>query len=84
MSKEITIEDLLRISKKLWATTSDIQAIGCIGYNKALRIKNDIRNKLVDEGWTLPRHAVPMEYVIKQFPNMAQRLEENGGVTNAG
>ena len=84
MSSEITIDELIRLEKKLWATTSDIQRIGCIGYNKALKIKNEIRNKLVDEGWTLPRYVVPMEYVIKRFPSMAKRLEENGGVTNAG
>lgn len=83
MSKEITIDDLLKLEKKLWATTLDIQRIGCVGYNKALKIKNEIRNQLIDEGWTLPRNAVPMEYVIKQFPSMMKRLEANGGVTYA-
>jgi hypothetical protein len=80
MNKVLTIDELVEMSKKVWASVKDIEVIGNIGYNKARIIKKQIRDELVDQGWVLPRYGVPMTQVINHFPPVAQRLAEVGGV----
>ena len=43
MVNSLNAEELLQILSKLWASTEDIKKIGCVGKNKALKIKNEIR-----------------------------------------
>lgn len=87
MNKNMNATQVLETINKLWASTADIQKIGCVGYNKALKIKNEIRNQMVDDGWVFPRYLVSMEYVIKYFnidEKRLKKLADQGGVTNAG
>lgn len=87
MTKSMNATQVLETINKLWASTADIQKIGCVGYNKALKIKNEIRNQMVDDGWVFPRYLVSMEYVIQYFKIDEKKLKkkaEQGGVTNAG
>lgn len=87
MNKSLNATQVLETINKLWASTADIQKIGCVGYNKALKIKNEIRNQMVDDGWVFPRYLVSMEYVIKYFnidEKRLRKLANQGGVTNAG
>jgi len=87
MNKSLNATQVLETINKLWASTADIQKIGCVGYNKALKIKNEIRNQMVDDGWVFPRYLVSMEYVIKYFnidEKRLRKLVDQGGVTNAG
>lgn len=84
--RSLTAEELVVIMNKLWASTKDIQDIGCIGEGKALKIKREIRNKMVDEGMTFPRYLVSMEYVIDYFKIDEKKIRKMaiGGVANAG
>ena len=87
MNKNMNAIQVLETINKLWASTADIQKIGCVGYNRALKIKNEIRNQMVDDGWVFPRYLVSMEYVIKYFnidEKRLKKLADQGGVTNAG
>ena len=87
MNKSMNANQILKTINKLWASTADIQKIGCVGYNKALKIKNEIRNQMVDDGLVFPRYLVSMEYVIKYFnidEKRLRKLADQGGVTNAG
>ena len=87
MNKSMNANQVLKTINKLWASTADIQKIGCVGYNKALKIKNEIRNQMVDDGFVFPRYLVSMEYVIKYFnidEKRLRKLADQGGVTNAG
>lgn len=87
MNKSMNANQVLKTISKLWASTADIQKIGCVGYNKALKIKNEIRNQMVDDGLVFPRYLVSMEYVIKYFnidEKRLRKLADQGGVTNAG
>lgn len=83
---ELTNEQLLEITNKLYARTVDIQKIGGFGYKPAKALKDKIRNQLVDEGWALPPYQVPMDYVLDEIPHAKRRLErlKRGGVANAG
>lgn len=87
MNKNMNATQVLETINKLWASTADIQKIGCVGYNRALKIKNEIRNQMVDDGWVFPRYLVSMEYVLKYFnidEKRLKKLADQGGVTNAG
>ena len=87
MNKNMNAIQVLETINKLWASTADIQKIGCVGYNRALKIKNEISNQMVDDGWVFPRYLVSMEYVIKYFnidEKRLKKLADQGGVTNAG
>lgn len=84
--RSLNAEELIEIMNKLWASTEDIQKIGCIGERKALQIKREIRDKMVDDGLTFPRYLVSMEYVIDYFNIDEKRIRRMivGGVANAG
>lgn len=85
--QSLSATDIVEILNKLWASTTDIQKIGCVGYNKALKIKKEIRNQMVDDGMVFPRYMVSMDYVIKYFnlnEKKLRKMADQGGVTNAG
>lgn len=85
MTTSLNAKELTDIMDKQWATTKDIQRIGCCGINKAQRIKKEIRNQMLDAGMFIPRYLVDMEYVIKYFhinEKRMRKLSRNGGVTN--
>ena len=84
MVNSLNAEELLQILSKLWASTEDIKKIGCVGKNKALQIKNEIRNQMVDDEMVFPRYMVSMEYVKKYFKidEKKLRLQVAGGVIN--
>lgn len=87
MNKSMNANQVLETINKLWASTADIQKIGCVGYNKALKIKNEIRNQMVDDGLVFPRYLVSMEYVVRYFKideKKLRKMADKGGVTNAG
>ena len=85
MVKSLNAKEMSKIMENQWATTKDIQMIGCCGINKAQRIKREIRNQMIDDGLFSPRYMVSMEYVIKYFHINEKRirhLTRTGGVVN--
>ena len=87
MIKSLRADEVLELMTHIWANTKDIQKIGCVGYNKALSIKKEIRYQMIDDGWTFPRNYVAMEYVMRYFNQDEKKLRKmsmQGGVTNAG
>lgn len=83
MGKVLTANETLKVIQKMWATTEDIMKLGCCGTNKALKIKSEIRNKMIDEGYIVPRNLVDMKLVVDYFRIDEQRLRcLAGGVCN--
>ena len=79
----LTAPEVKNIISKMWASTDDIKKLGCIGNNKALKIKKELRNKMVDEGYAIPRNLVDMQLVIKYFKIDLNKIEKlAGGVIN--
>ena len=79
----LTASEVKEIVSKMWASTDDIKKLGCIGNNKALRIKRELRNKMVDEGYAIPRNLVDMQLVIKYFKIDLNKIDKlAGGVIN--
>lgn len=87
MIRSLKANEVLERMTYIWASTKDIQQIGCVGYNKALKIKKEIRDQMIDDGWTFPRNYVAMEYVLNYFhleEKKLRKLSEMGGVAHAG
>lgn len=83
MAKSLTAKEVRQIISKMWANTEDIKRLGCVGNNKALEIKKEIRNHMVDNGYVVPRNLVDMSLVIEYFNIDLNRIERlAGGVVN--
>ena len=67
MSKNISTNEMRELMNQIWASTEDIKRIGCIGKNKALEIKKEIREQMKEDKMVFPRNLVAMQYVIKYF-----------------
>lgn len=89
MVKSLKVPEVIDIISKMWATTNDIQRLGCIGAGEALKVKRELRDKMKDQGKAVPRYLVDMTYVMDYFSiskkNLLERMEiieMLGGVTN--
>ena len=65
--KILPADQMLAALNKQWATIQDIMLVGSLGRNKARDIKNEIAEKIKQEGKKLPNNLVPMEKVIEYF-----------------
>lgn len=83
MARSLTAKEVHEIIEKMWANTDDIKRLGCVGNNKALKIKKELRNYMVDHGYVVPRNLVDMQLVIEYFNIDVSRIERlMGGVVN--
>lgn len=62
-------KELLELLNKQWANTKDIQKIGNIGEAKAIKIKKQIKEELINnKNYYLPNERlVPMVEIVKFF-----------------
>jgi len=85
MTKSLSAKEMTEIMDKMWASTEDIKRLGCIGKNKALEIKKEIKQMMRDDNLVYPRNLVSMEYVIKYFKideKQVRRRIAIGGIVN--
>ncbi len=57
-------KELLEILSKQWCSLNDLMKICKCGRNKALEVKNVIKNKLLKDGYLLPSRDLPMKAVV--------------------
>lgn len=84
MTKSLSTKEMSEIIDKIWASTEDIKKIGCIGKNRALEVKKEIRQMMIDDHKIYPRNYVSMEYVIKYFNIDEKKIRRiaMGGIIN--
>ena len=69
-------EDTLKIITKQWCNLSDLmKLLGC-GRNKALDVKKQIKDKLINEGYFIPGNDLPMQAVVDVLKIDIDRLEK--------
>lgn len=57
-------EQTLKLIAKQWCNLSDLmKLLGC-GRNKALIVKKQIKDKLINDGYIIPCNNLPMKAVI--------------------
>ncbi len=61
----------------VWSTVNDIQKIGCVGKNRAYKIRDEIRNQMIDDGQFVPRYVVSTQYVIDYFKINEKKVRKN-------
>lgn len=60
----MSVEETLKIITKQWCNLTDLmKLLGC-GRNKALEVKKQIKDKLVNEGYYIPGNNLPMKAVV--------------------
>lgn len=57
-------QDTLNLISKQWCTLEDLMALGEFGRNSALKVKREIKNKLINQGYKIPSHVIPMKEVV--------------------
>lgn len=62
--KSISDEELIKISKKIWANVEDIMNIGAIGKNKAREVYKEIKR---EHKTNVNNSFVPMNKVLDYF-----------------
>lgn len=79
----VTADEILDLIHYQWAGTKEIMKIANIGEARALKIKKQLINELLEQGYTLPRNKVPMEVVLKHFKiniEFLRRVKKERGV----
>ena len=57
-------DELLKILSKQWCSLNDLMKICKCGKNKALIVKNKIKDQLLEEGYLIPSRDLPMKAVV--------------------
>ena len=60
----MTAEETLNLISKQWCNLEDLMKLGQLGRNSALRIKREIKAKLIKQGYKIPNHLIPMKEVV--------------------
>lgn len=72
----MSAEEIMKIITKQWCNLTDLmKLLGC-GRNKALSIKKQIKDKLINEGYFIPGNDLPMQAVVDVLKIDIDRLEK--------
>lgn len=69
MSKKLSVKETIQLIDEAgqWAGTNEIKLLGGIGDNQALKVKQEIKQRMYNEGKVCRSNFVPMEYVLEYF-----------------
>ena len=68
--------ELLEILAQQWCSLNDLMKICKCGKNKALIVKNRIKNELLEEGYIIPSRSLPMKAVVDKLKIDLDYLEK--------
>ena len=72
----MSVEETMKIITKQWCNLTDLmKLLGC-GRNKALEVKKQIKDKLINEGYFIPGNDLPMQAVVDVLKIDIDRLEK--------
>ena len=60
----MTANETLDLISKQWCNLQDLMKLAQVGRNNALKIKKEIKEKLIKQGYRLPNHLIPMKEVV--------------------
>lgn len=63
----VTAEEALEILNKPWYTAEDIMKLSGYGENKAAKVRKEINEKLINEGFNVLDKYVPTDRLLKYF-----------------
>ena len=72
----MTAKETLELISKQWCNLTDLMKLLNCGRNKALEVKNEIRNRLLKDGYYLPNNNLPMQAVVDILKIDIERLKK--------
>lgn len=60
----MTAQETLDLISKQWCNLDDLMKLGQFGRNSALKVKKEIKNRLIKLGYKIPNKYVPMKEVV--------------------
>jgi len=58
-------KDTLELLSKQWCDLNDLMKLTQVGKNYAIKLRNEIRISLINDGYLLPSRLLPMNEVVK-------------------
>ena len=57
--------EILEIANKRFCNLEDLKILSGYGTNNAIKLRKELKNKLISEGYFVPKNLLPMDKVIK-------------------
>lgn len=71
----LNAKETLELIAKQWCTTEDLMKLANVSRPTAMKIKNEIKEKLIKQGYIIPNHLVPMKEVVDRLDININYLE---------
>lgn len=68
--------ETLKLISKQWCDLNDLMSLTGIGKNNAVKLRKEIKNELIEKGYTLPKNRLPMIEVINKLKININYLEK--------
>lgn len=72
----MTAKETLKLISKQWCDINDLMKITGIGKNNAIKLRNQIKQELLNKGYTLPSNRLPMIEVVNKLKIDISYLEK--------
>ena len=63
----LNAKETLELISKQWCTTEDLMKLENVSRPTAMKFKNEIMEKLIKQGYIIPKHLVPMKEVVDRL-----------------
>lgn len=63
----LNAKETLDLISKQWCTTEDLMKLANVSRPTAMKFKNEIMEKLIKQGYIIPKHLVPMKEVVDRL-----------------
>ena len=68
--------ETLKLISNQWCNLDDLMKLDEIGKNNAVKLRREIKNDLINRGYTLPNNRLPMIEVINKLKININYLEK--------
>lgn len=68
--------ETLKLISKQWCNLDDLMKLAEIGKNNVVKLRREIKNNLINKGYTLPNNRLPMIEVVNKLKININYLEK--------
>ena len=68
--------ETLKLISKQWCNLNDLMLLAEIGKNNAVKLRKEIKQDLLNQGYTLPNNRLPMIEVVNKLKININYLEK--------
>ncbi len=68
--------ETLKLISKQWCNLNDLMLLAEIGKNNAVKLRKEIKQYLINQGYTLPNNRLPMIEVVNKLKININYLEK--------